>query len=381
MDPTLPRPAPPGLLRASWRSWIGSDLEPSGPIWLQWVWTLLFAATLALVFTVLGIASSTGSRPQAWIDGGLWWRWYRVNFTVCLTISALIHVMFSLLIPLVGVARIRKFGNAQRAAFFSGVPIVGVVIGWPLGVWLVSEEAAGWVRLSAGTLVGSVALSVLVSGFVFLVFNARQRQALAEKRAAEAQLRLLQAQIEPHFLFNTLANVHALIDHEPAKARQMLGAFTDYLRAGLSGLRRDAGPLADELALAEAYLRVQQVRMEDRLRYDIEADAGARQALLPPLLLQPLVENAVQHGLEPALDGGTVHLRARTEGGELVVEVQDDGAGPEAARRRAPGNGVALANIRERLAQRYGGAASLEVGGARPGTLARLRLPLEAPAP
>ena len=381
MDPTLPRPARPGLLRASWRSWIGSDLEPSGPIWLQWVWTLLFAAALALVFTVLGIASSTGSRPQAWIDGGLWWRWYRVNFTVCLTISALIHVMFSLLIPLVGVARIRKFGNAQRAAFFSGVPIVGVVIGWPLGVWLVSEEAAGWVRLSAGTLAGSVALSVLVSGFVFLVFNARQRQALAEKRAAEAQLRLLQAQIEPHFLFNTLANVHALIDHEPAKARQMLGAFTDYLRAGLSGLRRDAGPLADELALAEAYLRVQQVRMEDRLRYDIEADAGARQALLPPLLLQPLVENAVQHGLEPALDGGTVHLRARTEGGELVVEVQDDGAGPEAARRRAPGNGVALANIRERLAQRYGGAATLEVGSARPGTLARLRLPLEWPAP
>ena len=379
--PTAPWPTKPSALRSSWRSWIGSDLERTGPAWMQWLWTLHFAAGLALVFAMIGIASNNGSKPQAWLDGGLWWRWYRVNFTITLTISVLIHLMFATVIPLVGPARIRRFGNGARALFFSGIPIVGVLIGWPLGVWLVSESAVGWVRkMSAAEVVSSAVVGAVISCIIFLVFNARMQQAVAEKRATEAQLRLLQAQIEPHFLFNTLANVQALIDHEPAKAQQMLGAFTDYLRAGLSGLRRDAGPLADELALAEAYLRVQQSRMEDRLRYVIEADESVRAALLPPLLLQPLVENAVQHGLEPALDGGMVQVRARIDGSEVVIEVRDDGVGPESPRRRPQGNGVALANIRERLLQRYGAAASLEIGAAKPGMLARLRLPLEVPA-
>ena len=207
------------------------------------------------------------------------------------------------------------------------------------------------------------------------------QQALAEKRATEAQLRLLQAQIEPHFLFNTLANVVALIDHEPAKARQMLGAFTDYLRASLTGLRRDVGPLADELALAEAYLRVQQSRMEERLRFVIEADENVRAALLPPLLLQPLVENAVQHGLEPTLDGGTVRVQARAEGGELVIEVHDDGRGLHAPPRKAAGQRrgagqhprTAGATLRQRPPAWRSSAAD-------PGTVARLRLPLETSA-
>jgi len=382
MNPTTTlSPARPGTWRSSWRSWIGSDLDRTGPAWMQWLWTLLFAAGLALVFSLIGLASHSDSWAGTWPDAGLWWRWYRVNLAITLTISVLIHLMFATLIPLVGPGRIRRFGNGQRALFFSGIPILGVLIGWPLGIWLVSEAAVGWVRVNPAELASSAVVGAVFSFVVFLVFNAKQRQVVAEKRATEAQLRLLQAQIEPHFLFNTLANVQALIDHEPAKAKQMLTAFTDYLRAGLSGLRRDAGPLADELALAEAYLRVQQSRMEDRLHYVIEADEKVRAALLPPLLLQPLVENAVQHGLEPALAGGTVRVRARIDGDEIVIEVHDDGLGPEAPRRRPPGNGVALANIRERLAQRYGDAARLEIGAADPGTLARLRLPLQAPAP
>jgi hypothetical protein len=377
-QPTTAWTAGPGTLRRSWRAWIGNDLERAGPAWMQWLWTLLFATGIALVFTLLGFATNSGSQLQAWLDGGLWWRWFRVNFAISLTIAVLIHLMFATLIPLVGPARIRRFGNGQRALFFSGIPIVGVLIGWPLGVWLVSEAAVGWVRkMSAAEFASSAAVGAVISFIIFLVYSAKMQQALAEKRATEAQLRLLQAQIEPHFLFNTLANVVALIDHEPAKARQMLGAFTDYLRASLGGLRRDTATLADELALAEAYLRVQQSRMEERLCYVIEADERARAALLPPLLLQPLVENAVQHGLEPALDGGTVRVLARTEGGELVIEVHDDGRGPQAPPRMPQGNGVALANIRERLAQGFGPAASLEIAAADPGTVARLRLPLE----
>ena len=118
--------------------------------------------------------------------------------------------MFAALIPLVGPARIRRFGNGQRALFFSGIPILGVLIGWPLGMWLVSEEAVGWVRVNPAEVASSAVVGAVFSFVVFLVFNARMRQALAEKRATEAQLRLLQAQIEPHFLFNTLANVVAL---------------------------------------------------------------------------------------------------------------------------------------------------------------------------
>ncbi len=158
----------------------------------------------------------------------------------------------------------------------------------------------------------------------------------------------------------------------------MLSAFTDYLRASLTGLRRDAGPLADELALAEAYLRVQQSRMEDRLRFRIEADEAARQVPLPPLLLQPLVENAIHHGLEPQLDGGSVIVQARVAGDRLVIEVRDDGRGPAAPSRK--GAGLALANIRERLAQRFGDAASLVLEPATPGTRAVLTLPLQGAA-
>jgi sensor histidine kinase YesM len=215
---------------------------------------------------------------------------------------------------------------------------------------------------------------------IYQWFGYKARAIEAERQHSEAQLRLLQAQIEPHFLFNTLANVNALIEHDPPKARRMLGAFTDYLRAGLSNLRRDQAPLADELALAEAYLRVQQARMEERLSFSIEADPTVRQAALPPLLLQPLVENAVVHGLEPQVDGGTVQVQARIEQGCLVLEVRDNGRGlaPPAAAQARRGQGLALANVRERLRSRFGDAASLELLDAEPGALARLRLPLEA---
>ncbi len=375
------------LLRASWRSWISSDLERVGPNWLQWVWTLLFAMGLAAAFTIAGFL--VFYRGPGLGRAGAWLEWYARNFVVCMTIAALIHAMFDGLGKLVGgPPAIRRWPDWKRSLFFGGVPLVGVIIGWPLGAMIgLGEPTLAFFIDNPRTLAVSVTIALGLSLALHFYFAARARELQAEKRATEAQLRLLQAQIEPHFLFNTLANVAALIDHEPAKAKSTLGAFTDYLRASLGQMRRDEVTLADELALAEAYLRVQGARMEDRLRYTVQADAQARRAPLLPLLLQPLVENAVLHGVEPALDGGQVRISARTEGPVLVVEVQDDGAGPEAGARRphgarpGGGNGVALANIRERLLQRYGSAATLEVQPANPGTLARLRLPLEIPPP
>jgi hypothetical protein len=371
------------MLRASWRSWISSDLNRIGPGWMQWMWTVLFALALAAAFTVLGMLAFY--RGSGLGDPASWLLWYGRNFVVCLTIALLIHAMFDLLGLLVGgPPAIRRWPNWKRSAFFGGVPLAGLVIGWPIGAWLAGGDV--FFRYFANNpraLGTSLVIAFGTSLALHFYFAARTRELHAEKRATEAQLRLLQAQIEPHFLFNTLANVVALIDHEPGKAKGTLAAFTDYLRASLGNLRRDEVTLADELALAEAYLRVQGARMEDRLRWRVDASDEAQRAPLLPLLLQPLVENAVLHGVEPALDGGHVRIAARIEGRMLLIEVHDDGRGADAAARRAPGspgngNGVALRNIRERLVQRYGSSAALDIVPAHPGTLARLRLPLEA---
>jgi signal transduction histidine kinase len=366
------------ILSQSWRSWFSNDMRRVGPEWLQLVWTLLFAACVALVFTLFGVISNGG---QDWANPHLWWRWYRVNFVISLAVALTVHGLFAVLIPWIKPERIRRFGKRQRAVFFTAIPMLGVCLGWPVGVWLVSDHVVGWVSLSLNATVASAAIALLISGIFFLFFNSMANKVEAEKRATEAQLRLLQAQIEPHFLFNTLANVQSLMDHDVPKAKQMLASFTDYLRASLTTLRSDSSPVAQELALAQCYLELLQARMEDRLQFSISADEATRALPLPPLLLQPLVENAVVHGLEPSIDGGTVFVSARRQGTQLVLEVQDNGMGLDAparpGRRSAAGHGMALANIRQRLLTRYGSAATLEVSATHPGTLARITLPLE----
>ena len=364
------------LLSQSWHSWFSNDARRVGPEWLQLVWTVLFAAAVGLVFTLFG---AMANRSEDWMAVGTWLRWYRVNFAISLSVALTIHALFAVLIPWIKPERIRRFGKRQRAVFFTAVPMIGVCIGWPLGVWLVSESVVGWVSLSLNATMASAAVALMISSIFFLFFNSMAHKLEAEKRATEAQLRLLQAQIEPHFLFNTLANVHSLMDHDLPKARQMLSSFTDYLRASLSTLRNDNSHVAQELGLVESYLQLLQARMEDRLRFSIQADDRARAASLPPLLLQPLVENAVVHGLEPSIEGGTVRVSAQVKGDHLVLEVVDDGQGLDAPAHpgRQNGQGLALVNIRQRLLARYGSAATLEVSAANPGTLARITLPLE----
>jgi signal transduction histidine kinase len=372
------------VLRGSWQSWIAADMERIGPYWLQLVWTALFCLALAFVFTVFGFVAYA-DEVQDWLELPRWRYWFGKNLVVTFTVGYLIHGLFELGGHWVGgPARIRRFRMPERVAFFAGIPLLGVLIGAPLGLWLAGARRMSWFAGDDGTraVIVSLAFWAVASFIIYHFFATKSRAIAAERAAAEAQLRLLQAQMEPHFLFNTLANVQALIEHDGAKARRMLGAFTDYLRAGLANLRRDRAPLADELALAEAYLRVQQARMEERLAFTIDADEAARRTQLPPLLLQPLVENAVVHGLEPQIAGGHVHVRARVEDGHLVVEVRDDGRGmvPAAAAGTASprrGHGLALANLRERLCTGFGSTAGLELLPGEPGTVARLRVPLE----
>ncbi len=219
--------------------------------------------------------------------------------------------------------------------------------------------------------------SLVISLVLSLIFFWRERHARAEaqlqaerlrserieREAVFANLRALQAQIEPHFLFNTLANVTSLIDPDPAKAKRMLESFIRFLRASLNATRSESTTLADEAVLIAAYLDVLQVRMGARLRYEIDVPPDLHAVTLPPMLLQPVVENSIRHGLEPKVEGGTVRVRAHRNGSGIEVEISDTGVGFAATTR----GGVGLTNVRDRLRLIYGDRASLVIADAAPG--------------
>lgn len=212
--------------------------------------------------------------------------------------------------------------------------------------------------------------------------ESRHRSELAEvqarRRESELRLAALQAQVEPHFLFNTLASVRALVRQDAARAEATLDALVDYLRTTIPRLREgEAGlraTLGDQIDICGRYLEVMRLRTADRLRYTIEIDDALRAVPYPPLLLITLVENAIKHGIEPRPGAGHVCLRAWQEAGQLCVAVIDDGAGLQPG----VGGGVGLANVREQLAARYGARASLQLSGpSTGGARAEVRIPLE----
>lgn len=180
----------------------------------------------------------------------------------------------------------------------------------------------------------------------------RLQAARLEASLADARLNALRAQLQPHFLFNTLNAISVLTVDDPARAKRMLLRLSDLLRASIEGGEGHEVPLTTELDLLEAYLGIQRARFGDRLRVRLEIDAEARAALVPTLLLQPLVENAIRHGLEDSAQGGEIVVQARRLGGDLAIEVRDDGRGLTADARAR--EGVGLANTRARLAQLYG---------------------------
>jgi len=373
------------LLRQSWRSWLGQVDTLRGPRWLQYLWTFVFSAGLAVGFTIVGFVMF-GSGEGAWRNLPGWWYWYRQNLVVALCCGYAIHLLFDLGRGLAGASRIRAFGAWQRLLFFAGTPLVGVALGWPLGLWLVGVDLPRWFdNNNANSIAGSLLFSLLLIFLFYQFFAARSRQFDAERRAAEARLQLLQAQIEPHFLFNTLANVVGLMEVDTPRARLMLESFIDYLRSSLGTLRLAEHTLGEELELVDAYLRVVKIRMDDRLGYTIDVPDVLRRLPLPALSLQPLVENAIVHGLEPKIDGGHVTVAARELAGVLRLTVVDDGLGLTATPRvaRRTGSGTALANIRERLLGAFGERAVLRiepVSASGGGVRATLELPMGRPA-
>jgi two-component sensor histidine kinase len=200
---------------------------------------------------------------------------------------------------------------------------------------------------------------------------------LAEEKARlETELKLLQAQIEPHFLFNTLSNVVGMIRDQPDAAEAMLLKLTTLLRHSLNRTREETIRLGDELTLVEALLGINQIRMGERLTWKIDVAPELRDARLPPLLLQPLVENAITHGIEPDEQGGTIDISARREGLNLTISVRDSGVGLSGS----GGAGVGIANVTQRLAALYGESGKLMLTELEPrGTLAVITLPMDDP--
>jgi sensor histidine kinase YesM len=242
-----------------------------------------------------------------------------------------------------------------------------------------------------GVLFAKVARWLVISGlaYVFLVFQRQAAEAATQahetelqriqldRQMTEARLQSLRAQIEPHFLFNTLANVRQLYRTEPDRGRKMLANFVAYLRAALPQMRHDETTLKQEVDLARAYLGVLQVRMGKRLnvRVDIPNDLAALS--FPPLALSTLTENAIKHGLNPLPQGGAIEITARAEDGRLRVSVADTGAGLQ----QHSGTGAGIANLRARLAALYGDWGNLAFEANVPrGIRATIVVPLRSAA-
>lgn len=256
--------------------------------------------------------------------------------------------------------------------------VLGTETGQP-AFWLERERLGGFAILGV--------TGVLLAPWIALTALVRQKEAIARhqalafelerselsRQALDARLRLLQAQVEPHFLFNTLANVRALVEAGSPQAPQVLDSLIAYLRAAVPRLQHAAASFQEELNLVRAYLELMHMRMPDRLQYEIRADPSALVVACPPMTLMTLVENAIRHGIDPSEEGGCIDVELRMEHGRCVATVRDSGLG---FHENDHGCGTGLASLQERLQLAFGGEASLRVSSSVPhGVVARVELP------
>jgi hypothetical protein len=269
------------------------------------------------------------------------------------------------------------------AGAFVGAAIAGLVRGVdPLG-WIYDSAKLRHI-VTAGLAFGFlyallVALIALLRNREYAALTrhleGEARQSELSRQLAESRLKLLQLQIEPHFLFNTLGSAQQLAEKCAPDAARLIADLIRFLRAATPSLRDETTTLGADGALAEAYLSIMQTRLRQRLRYAINIPPALIDTPLPPGMLITLVENAIKHGIEPSTDGGSVTVAAVARQGMLAVSVTDTGAGLQGGGQ--PGQGIGLANIRERLALLYAGRARLELAENEPrGFVAQIMLPL-----
>ncbi|MEO8808850.1 MAG: histidine kinase [Rhodanobacter sp.] len=301
---------------------------------------IALAATIAF-----GIVERWPTREPHWVA-----RWVRQVIAVALTIPLATWIAYAM----------TTYGN-------------------PVPFWRDTDYLTGFGCISVLGLL--LAPWMAVSALIGQINGEAQRQALAfelerselERKALDARMRLLQAQVEPHFLFNTLANVRELVDSGSAQASMVLGSLIAYLRAAVPRLHNPATTLGQELDLVRAYLEVMHMRIPDRLQYVLQIDDAARSLQCPPMTLLTLVENAVRHGIDPSEAGGRIEIRVTLRQGRCLAQVIDTGVGLQ---RSGDSPGTGLATLRERLQLIFGHEAQLRLSELMPhGVHAELEFP------
>ncbi len=351
-------------------------------VWLQ---VLLWAAGNSAAGAMIGLA--VGSFLEEGIESPV------------ILISVLFGnvVGFTVLVAsLVVFPRIRGLGPVSGGALLVLALASGSVAGTVSVLFLFPLFVLRDVRLALAVIDINVVLALIVGGVVYAyeglrlklgeslreVEEVRLVEARLREEAAVAKLQALQARINPHFFFNTLNTISSLLDEDPEHAEEVVQTLADLFRYTFRAAERPV-PLGEELDFVRDYLKIEQARFGERLRVRWSVDPAARAAEVPGLLLQPLVENAVAHGIAPRKDGGALEIAASLADGRLVIEVADDGVGlPPGGPAAVIREGHGLSNVQRRLEAFYAGGAVLELrAGERGGTVARLVVPAQTPAP
>lgn len=288
--------------------------------------------------------------------------------------------------------------GARRPASGSVRPVIAVVVSalvasvlwaWVAQAWWGALTASGLIATDVARPGGlAVLVSLGVAGYLLAAAAYQVGQSVdattrAARRALEAdvahrdaELRALRAQLNPHFLFNSLNSIAGLIAADPGRAREMCQRLGEFLRESLQVGQAPRIPLAREMALVEQYLRIEQVRFGARLDVVLHVEADTRDVAVPPLLLQPLVENAVRHGVATRIDGGTVAVTTRRAGDRVIIVVTN----PRDADSRRGGTGLGIDIVRRRLAAAYGDMAALAIEAAPESYQASVTVPVQEPS-
>lgn len=338
---------------------------------------VLACVGVAVVLTVLLVAlSDQMSNPQQW----LW------SFVVNLIISLAIGLLLSNLYRFAQGPFLERFpGRVGYWASHVLILALGVGFGVEIALRLVNLLIGPRLSMLRGDVLPvALVIAVVATAAAVTYETLRQRARRVELQAQQAQQQALRAQLEalqartnPHFLFNSLNTVAGLIDEDPRKAEEVLERLSGLFRYSLEGSKTDWVRLEQEIAAVRGYLDVERVRLGERLRAELSVEPGIESLLVPPLVLQPLVENAVLHAVAPRSGGGSLSVSARRNGSALCLEVTDDGPGLGSSRHR--GSGTSLEDLARRLDMIYGGQARLEVGSPDGGGCrVTLELPLGA---
>jgi len=382
-DPTLVAQVPAGCRRFFARKLAGMSPAERESLY-QFSSTVSTSAALLALFKLCVVLSVLGFLINlAFLPDRPWWH----------TVIAANAIGLAMAMSLMGVWF--NYGKIVRAKGKALVTIVGLGLVGGLfgGLTAMFETGGDWSilldKLPRIVVTVTIVVTALVAipTIVVAVLRNRHYQILAEqlrrdaeqerlaRELSETQLRLLRAQIEPHFLFNTLGAVQQLAEQGAPRAAELTSHLIDFLRASMSDMRSEQVALTTEFGLVDSYLRVMQIRMGERLRYRIDLPDALAATQVPSMLVLTLAENAIKHGIEPAMHGGEIVVTAHDDGGTIRIGVRDSGVGMS----DTPGAGTGLENVRHRLRLAYGEGACLLLSEAEPGLRAEISIPCKEP--